>query len=143
MKQGIVHEVLKNGGNLVKTRNDRKLIVVDQDRKVLNPEGCSWLLDDKDSVLDNNVFRSRIEPWLASLFQSEHLSLLCEAGITKVISILVRAGSSTTMGGNSFNNYKGQIKPIVKVSAKSIGCENGNMNLTPNNKPPRLYFLWL
>ena len=105
MKQEInIQEVIENGGNVIKTRDDRELIVVGQDGKVLNMEDCSWLPDNENPIV-NNVFRSRIEPWLTSLFQSEHLSLLCGSGITNAISVLAGAGSGTTMGETTFSNY--------------------------------------
>ena len=68
-------EVIKNKGNVIKTRDDRELILIDFNGKVVNPEKCSWTPNDGETV-SNSVFRSRIEPWLTSLFQSEHLSLL-------------------------------------------------------------------
>ncbi|MGI6242778.1 MAG: SIR2 family protein [Prevotella sp.] len=128
MKQDInLHEVIKNGGNVIKTRDDRELILVGQDGKVINTEDCSWLPDDENSVLNNNVFRSRIEPWLTSLFQSEHLSLLCGSGITNAISFLAGAGSGTTMGGTTFSNYKDQIESAARESAQASGREDGNI----------------
>ena len=120
-------EILKAGGNVIKTRDDRKLILVDQEGKVRNPEDCSWLPDDKDSVLNNNVFRSRIEPWLTSLFQSEHLSLLCGSGITNAISFLAGAGPGTTMGETTFTNYKDEIVSAAQESAQASGREKGNI----------------
>ena len=66
------NEILADGGNVIKTRDDRELILVDKDGKVHNGDNCGWM-PDNDGIVDNNVFRSRIEPWLTSLFQTEHL----------------------------------------------------------------------
>ena len=120
-------EVLRQGGNVIKTRDDRDLILFDSNGKVLNADDCNWLPNDDDSAVNNNIFRSRIEPWLTSLFQSEHLSLLCGSGITNAISILSGAGSGTTMGGTTFSNYKNEIDATVKSSAKASGREEGNI----------------
>lgn len=120
-------KALGNGGNVIKTRDDRELIVVDKEGKVLNPKDCSWLPDDEKVVENNNIFRSRIEPWLTSLFQSEHLSLLCGSGITNAISILAGAGYGTTMGGATFTNYKDKIESAAQESAQASGRENGNI----------------
>ena len=122
-----LQEILKNGGNVIKTRDDRELISFDKDDKMLNTKDCGWLPDAEDSVANNNIFRSRIEPWLTSLFQSEHLSLLCGSGITNAISILAGAGSGTTMGGATFTNYKNEIETAAQESAKASGRENGNI----------------
>ena len=128
MKEDInIQEVIKNGGNVIKTRDDRELIGIDQDGKVLNTKDCCWLPDNENLVVNNNVFRSRIEPWLTSLFQSEHLSLLCGSGITNAISFLAGAGSGTTMGETTFSNYKDQIESAARESAQASGRENGNI----------------
>lgn len=127
MRQEInIQKVIENGGNVIKTRDDRELIVVRKDGKVLNMEDCSWLPDNENPV-GNNVFRLRIEPWLTSLFQSEHLSLLCGSGITNAISSLAGAGYGTTMGEATFSNYKDQIESAARESAQSSGRQNGNI----------------
>ena len=120
-------EVLGQGGNVIKTRDDRDLILFDSNDKVLNADDCNCVSNDDDSAVNNNIFRSRIEPWLTSLFQSEHLSLLCGSGITNAISILSGAGSGTTMGGTTFSNYKDEIEAAAKASAKASGREDGNI----------------
>lgn len=77
--------VLNNGGNIIKTRDDRELVLVDKDGKIQNAAKCGWLPENEENI-NNSVFRTRIEPWLTSLFQSEHLSLLCGSGITNAVS---------------------------------------------------------
>ena len=126
-KKKTPQEILNEGGNIIKTRDDYDLIFVDSKGKVQNSEDCSWLSDESDSPLNNKAFRSRIEPWLTSLFQSEHLSLLCGSGITNAISLLAGADSGTTMGGVTFTNYKNQIESAAQKSAKASGRENGNI----------------
>jgi hypothetical protein len=126
-KKKTPQEILKEGGNIIKTRDDYDLIFVDSKGKVQNSEDCSWLSDESDSPLNNKAFRSRIEPWLTSLFQSEHLSLLCGSGITNAISFLAGAGSGTTMGGATLTNYKNEIESAAQESAKASGRENGNI----------------
>ena len=127
MNEKEIKAVLKNGGNVIKTRDDRKLIVIDQDGKILNTEDCSWCPDDENSVVNNNIFRIRIEPWLTSLFQSEHLSLLCGSGITNAISFLAGAGFGATMDETTFSNYKYEIESAAQESAQVSGREEGNI----------------
>ena len=86
-----VQAVLNGGGNVIKTRDDRELILVDKENEEIN----------------KSVFRTRIEPWLTSLFQSEHLSLLCGSGITNAVSFLAGAIGSTTMGTTTFSQIQG------------------------------------
>lgn len=118
-------EVLKAEGNVIKTRDDHELILVDKNGKVQNADACGWASDGKDA--DNTVFRSRIEPWLTSLFQSEHLSLLCGSGITNAINILAGASGGTTMGTTSFIKYKNEIEEAAETSARASGREKGNI----------------
>lgn len=117
--------MLKAAGNIIKTRDDHELILVDKDGKVQNADAYAWSSGDKN--VDSTVFRSRIEPWLTSLFQSEHLSLLCGSGITNAISSLAGATGGTTMGITTFTKYKDEIKESAEASAKASGRETGNI----------------
>lgn len=119
------NKVLTSKGNIIKTRDDRELILVDKDGKVTNPDDCNWIPDNGE--ITKPVFRSRIEPWLTSLFQSEHLSLLCGSGITNAISYLAGASGGTTMAASSFSTYKDEIEEAAKKSAKASGRDNGNI----------------
>ena len=119
-------KILAAGGDIIKTRDDRELILVDKDGKVQNTNDCVWL-PDNDGKVDNAVFRSRIEPWLTSLFQSEHLSLLCGSGITNAISYLAEASGGTTMSTTTFTHFKDEISEAAETSAKASGREKGNI----------------
>ena len=55
--------VLDAGGNVIKTRDDRELILVDKDGKVQNADACGWLPD--TSEVNKTIFRSRIELMLS------------------------------------------------------------------------------
>lgn len=119
------NKVLSDKGNVIKTRDDRELILVDKDGKVANPDDCNWMPD--DGKITKTILRSRIEPWLTSLFQSEHLSLLCGSGITNAISYLAGASGGTTMAASAFATYKDEIEAAAKKSAKASGRDNGNI----------------
>lgn len=118
--------LLNSNGNIIKTRDDRELIFVDQSGKVCNIDACNWLPDNGNNI-NNTVYRSRIEPWLTSLFQSEHLSLLCGSGITNAISFLAGSKGGTTMGTTTFTKYKDEIKEAAEASAKASGRGTGNI----------------
>jgi hypothetical protein len=120
------NNVLDNGGNIIKTIDDRELILVDKDGNVQNKDDCSWS-PENDEKVNNKIFRSRIEPWLTSLFQSEHLSLLCGSGITNAISFLARSSAGTTMGTTTFAHFKDEIEEAAKASARASGREDGNI----------------
>lgn len=118
--------VLNNGGNIIKTRDDRELILVDKDGKIQNAAKCGWLPENEENI-NNSVFRTRIEPWLTSLFLSEHLSLLCGSGITNAVSFLAGSSGGTTMAASSFTTYKNEIEEAAKKSAKASGRDSGNI----------------
>ncbi len=118
-------QILKADGNIIKTRDDRELIFINKDGEVQNTDVCSWLPDNGN--VNKTVYRSRIEPWLTSLFQSEHLSLLCGSGITNAISFLAGATGGTTMGATTFTKYKNEIKEAAEASAKVTGRRTGNI----------------
>lgn len=117
---------LEKGGNIIKTRDDRELILVDKDGKIQNIENCGWL-PDNDGVVDKSIFRTRIEPWLTSLFQSEHLSLLCGSGITNAVSYLASASGGTTMGTTVFSQFNEEIQEAAVASAEACGRKEGNI----------------
>lgn len=118
-------KLLADSGNVIKTRDDRGLVLVDKDGKIVNEEDCNW--KPEDDKVTNAVLRSRIEPWLTSLFQSEHLSLLCGSGITNAVSFLAGAKGGTTMSGVPFTSYKDEIGEAAEASAKASGREKGNI----------------
>ena len=119
-------QLLTDGGNVIKTRDDRDLVFIDKDGKFLNSDSADWGLN-PDDVVTNNEFRKRIEPWLTSLFQSEHLSLLCGSGITNAISFLAGANGGTTMANTTFSSYKTEIEEAATSSAKLSGRDCGNI----------------
>ena len=119
------NNVLTAGGDIIKTRDDHELILIDKDGKVQNGDVCGWLPD--NGIVNNIVFRSRVEPWLTSLFQSEHLSLLCGSGVTNAISYLAGASGGTTMGTTTFTHFKDEISEAAEASAKASGREKGNI----------------
>ena len=121
-----VQKVLRNSGNIIKTRDDRELILIDKDGKIQNEDSCGWL-PENDGVVDKSLFRTRIEPWLTSLFQSEHLSLLCGSGITNAVSFLAGGSGGTTMAASTFTTYKNEIEESAKKSAKASGRDSGNI----------------
>lgn len=120
-------DILGNGGNIIKTRDDRELILIDNSEKVQNTDDCTWLFENSEKGrVVKHVFRTRIEPWLTSLFQSEHLSLLCGSGITRSISLLAHDTDGKNMENPVFTNYKKEIELAAQKSAKDCGRENGN-----------------
>lgn len=120
------NKLLQDGGNIIKTRDDRDLILVSSDGTIKNPENCDWGIEEGVPV-DNRIFRKRIEPWLTSLFQSEHLSLLCGSGISNAISFKAGADGGASMGTQEFNTFKEEITEAALAIAEASGRNKGNI----------------
>ncbi len=82
----------------------------------------NWAADKQFSESD---LRSRIEPWLTSLFQSEHLSLLAGSGLTSAVQGCCIYKADNGMGvfePKSF--YHDQITQKATESAIRMGRDS-------------------
>jgi hypothetical protein len=86
---------------------------------------CSWL--DNKSEFKRNVLRSRIEPWLTALFQSEHLSLLVGSGLMHSIHLLATGEAHRGMETVDFRCFEWQIGEAALLSAKRAKRETANI----------------
>lgn len=112
--------------NIIKVREDKDPIEFERDSE---KKGCFKLLKEDTSYINNEgIFseldlRSRVEPWLSSLFQSEHLSLLLGSGLS--IAIQFEATGKSNNGMNELDlsetKYKDKIKTFATESAKKTG----------------------
>lgn len=93
--------------------------------KLDSSRDISWTSNGKFARKD---LRNRIEPWLTSLFQSEHLSLLAGAGLSLAVhSMSAGAGGASMAASNSFGKYKDVICEAAQKTAKAAGREEGNV----------------
>ena len=88
--------------------------------------------DDEASWASQNDFgekelREHIEPWLTSLFQSEHLSLLAGSGLTHAVHFLAAGKSATGMEKISLTAHPEKISTAAERSAKQAGRRQGNV----------------
>lgn len=111
--------------NIVKVREDKEPIEFE---KYKNQEGSniSFKVKEgtapyigKDSFTEMDL-RSRVEPWLSSLFQSEHLSLLLGSGLSSAIQYEATGEANNGMSTLNFSQtkYKDQIIKSATESAK-------------------------
>jgi len=75
--------------------------------------------------IKGKIFRGKIEPWLTSIFQSDHLSLLVGSGLTIAVASIADS-SSQRMDRIVFDSYKGEIKKWADKQA--IALERGKAN---------------
>ena len=114
--------------NIIKVRDDYEPIQFESTSglnkfKICEGSSASWT-DQEFTVKD---LRSRIEPWLTSLFQSEHLSLLVGAGLTHAVHYLAANKAAAGMSALDLSNYKDEIDNRAKESAKKAGRKEGNL----------------
>ncbi|MGI9345587.1 MAG: SIR2 family protein, partial [Gammaproteobacteria bacterium] len=90
-----------NSCNLYKVRN-----------QPIEFEAKDWKTED---------LRSKIEPWLTALFQSEHLSLLLGSGISSALNGMTKHKAGAGMAPMSFSVFQNQIARASNESA----CKSG------------------
>lgn len=86
---------------------------------------CSWLKEGETVTPDK--LRSRIEPWLTALFQSEHFSLLVGSGLAHALHWMTSGTGLPGMGAVALSQYPQQINAEAKASAKAAGRKEGNI----------------
>lgn len=97
-------------------------------------EGDAFKLEDSSQAawLTGKTFgrkelRNRIEPWLTSLFQSEHLSLLAGSGLTHAVHYLAAGKGAAGMGALALSQHQTEINQAAEKAAAAAGREKGNL----------------
>jgi len=119
--------------NIIKVRDDAELICFnnsegpDAKGEFILQEGSSalWLGDKKE--FGHKELRSRIEPWLTALFQSEHLSLLAGSGLMHAVHYIAADKSATGMDKISFTVQDDKINTAAKNSSEAAKRKEGNI----------------
>ncbi|AJY50830.1 MULTISPECIES: SIR2 family protein [Halomonadaceae] len=84
----------------------------------------SWL---NSGEFGYKELRSRIEPWLTSLFQTEHLSLLAGSGLTHAIHFIAAGKPAAGMSSVDFMFSDKEIKNAAQESAERSGRDQANI----------------
>lgn len=116
-----------NDLNIVKVRDDHQpleFVADEQNFKLQAGSEAAWL---NSETFGHKELRNRIEPWLTSLFQSEHLSLLAGSGLTHAVHYLAAGKGATDMGGLSLSCHHDKINQAVKQAANDAGRKEGNL----------------
>ncbi len=116
--------------NVVKVRDDKTPI-----KYLLNSETHEFELVDQENLdwcngksFSKSELRTHIEPWLTSLFQSEHLSLLVGSGLTTAVQYAACGSSNNGMDvGKSFSVFSDNIAQAASNSAIRTGREKANI----------------
>ena len=114
--------------NVVKARDDHKPLRFgpDENKKFKLQEGsdASWVGSD---TFGEKELREHIEPWLTSLFQSEHLSLLAGSGLTHAVHFLAAGTSAAGMETIPLSIHQDKINAAAETSAEQAGRKKGNV----------------
>lgn len=115
--------------NLLKVRDDHRPLrfeMVNEDKfKFCDGIDALWV---KTEEFGLNELRSRIEPWLTALFQSEHLSLLAGSGLTHAVHGIAVGRPAAGMSGTvSEGAFKEHIQTAANASALAAGRKISNI----------------
>jgi len=82
----------------------------------------------RDDISDGGTkeYRSKTEPWLTAIFQSEHLALLAGTGLTTAVTSIANV-DAPGMERIEFNEFSEQIKKSADLQAKEMGRGEGNL----------------
>lgn len=112
----------------MKSRDDPEPIYferADEDRFRLCPEiKCSWA---KHELFGSDTIRTRTEPWLTALFQSEHLSLLCGSGLSHSVHQITRGSNFAVMSKVDLSVFNKQVSDAADITAKRACREESNI----------------
>lgn len=119
---------------LLKSRDDKAPVLfsrtpattgTEESFQLVEKTECSWA--PKDEPFSTTLLRSRIEPWLTALFQSEHLALLVGSGLPHALHRMATNNALPGMNTAQFTHYDAEINEAAKTSARAAGRENGNI----------------
>tara|TARA_R110000772_G_scaffold268705_1_gene397766 strand:- start:20579 stop:21991 length:1413 start_codon:yes stop_codon:yes gene_type:complete len=120
-------EQAKENNNILKVRDDHAPLqfAADGDKfRLQTGAKASWLSSDE---FGHKELRSRIEPWLTSLFQSEHFSLLAGSGLTHAVHYLAAGKGAAGMGALTLSNHQTAIDQAAEKAAEAAGRKKGNL----------------
>ncbi len=86
---------------------------------------CSWA--NPGESFRSDKLRSRIEPWLTALFQSEHFALLVGSGLTHALHWIATGESLLGMSASGLGIFDDEIAREAKRSAEAAGRSEGNI----------------
>lgn len=124
----------QEGYQYIKSKDDRFLVGL-YHKDSSKPEKNEFLLCSsnreiswakKNTIITPKDLRQRIEPWLTSLFQSEHLSLLVGSGLTQAVHKLASDKNMRGMDQVKFEIFDKEIKQAVKSTSEIAGRGEGN-----------------
>ena len=119
------------GRQILKSRDDHSVVLMDKSElsgkpslRLSTDDPCSWANDTED--IRSDKLRSRIEPWLTALVQSDHLSLLIGSGLTYAVNGIAECEKLLGMQPTRFGIFEEEISMESARVAAAAGRETGN-----------------
>jgi hypothetical protein len=119
---------------ILRTRDDRKPVAFSDVAGASGSEASFVLSSDANcpwaaagEVFGPERLRSRIEPWLTALFQSEHLSLVVGSGLSQAVHDMACGTGLPGMGKATFAGYASEINAEAARVAQVAGRDPGNI----------------
>lgn len=113
--------------NILKVRDDYAPLQFTADGQKFKLQAGTEASWSKSEEFDHKELRNRIEPWLTSLFQSEHLSLLAGSGLTHAVHYLAAGKGAAGMGALTLSNHQAKIDQAAERAAEAAGRKKGNL----------------
>lgn len=116
MSENIIKSILKIRDDnspleLIQQARDGEFTFANEDKS------SSWIPTGKN-VIKKSDLRQGIEPWLTSLFQSEHLSLLTGTGLSTAIEVIAKGSANVAMSAPTLDtDYSDEINASAKAIA--------------------------
>ena len=128
-----IKQAEKEPVNILKVRDDAEpILFIDSEAPdtkdpftLKEDQNASWLGDKEE--FGHKELRSRIEPWLTALFQSEHLSLLAGSGLMHAVHHIAAGCSAAGMNKIPFATQGEKIDAAAALSSKAAKREEGNI----------------
>lgn len=128
-----IKQAEKEPVNILKVRDDAEpILFIDSEAPdtkdpftLKEDQNASWLGDKQE--FGHKELRSRIEPWLTALFQSEHLSLLTGSGLTHAVHYIAADGPAAGMDKILFATEGEKIDAAAKLSSEAANRKEGNI----------------
>ena len=120
----------RNGNdNWLKVRDDHtpvRIEVLEEGKfKLCEGVDAQWVSAQEFGIQE---LRSRIEPWLTSLFQSEHLSLIIGSGMTHAVHEIATGKPAAGMSGRvTEGEFKEKLDAAASASATAAGRDKSNI----------------
>jgi hypothetical protein len=120
--------------NMLKVREDSEPLVLEQSERggafsfSAEQTISSWFPKDKNDEIKASDLRTGIEPWLTSLFQSEHLSLLIGSGLSNAVHFMATDNPCNSMSKPKLGTeYADNITARAKVVAEKSNRGDANI----------------